>query len=327
MAVQVAIATALATLVGEAISASRWYWAVLTAFLVFLGTTTRAAILTRAYRRVLGTALGVVVGFALAWVADGNSTVLALYCVVCVFFIIYLGPLNYAILAFFITVLIASMYGLLGVLNRQVLEWRVEETAAGAVIGVAAAFLVFSTSSAPELTTKIRSYFDALDDLLRQSGQALTGTGNTALVVSAATALDTERSRLQSFVSLMRISLADRERRLLRSSTTALMNTVGVQAERLAQEAIVLQRTNGTFSGDDAVAVSRGVDAIRTHAGTAYDSLVTTPRDRVDPGDTVALTSIDHVATAGDSPQFQALLAMSEISAALQHLGRLRVGR
>ena len=35
MTVQVVVATAIATGIGELISASRWYWAVTTAFLVF----------------------------------------------------------------------------------------------------------------------------------------------------------------------------------------------------------------------------------------------------------------------------------------------------
>ncbi|WP_420041516.1 FUSC family protein [Gordonia sp. MP11Mi] len=325
MAVQVAVATTLATAVGEAISASRWYWAVLTAFLVFIGTTTRGAVLTRAYRRVLGTTLGVIVGFAVTWIADGNPTVLALCCVVCVFFVIYLGPLNYAVLAFFITLLIASMYGLLGVLNRQVLEWRVEETAAGAAVGVAAAFLIFSTSSTPPLVAAISSYFDVLDHLLRRTGQALTGTGDAAPVVSAALALDAEHNDLQSFVSLMRVSLTDRGRGPLRQAAMALINTVGVQAERIAEEAIVLQRTNSAFASDDAVAVSRGIDTIRAHAAAARTALVTRPRERHDhPVDTITLDCIDQVSAPGDSPQFRALLAMSEISDELQQLGRLR---
>jgi uncharacterized membrane protein YccC len=38
-AVQVGIAASLAIVVGELVSPARWYWAVLTAFLVFAGTS------------------------------------------------------------------------------------------------------------------------------------------------------------------------------------------------------------------------------------------------------------------------------------------------
>ncbi|MCF8571958.1 FUSC family protein [Gordonia sp. HY002] len=324
MAVQVAIATTLATVVGEAISASRWYWAVLTAFLVFVGTATRGAVLTRALRRVLGTALGVVVGVAATWVADGHPTVLTLYCVVSVFFMIYLGSLNYAIVAFFVTTLLVSMYGLLGVLDRQVLEWRVEETAAGALVGVAAAFLVVSTSSRPQLIAAISSYFDALDGLLQRTGQALTGTGDTESVVAAANALDAERDALQTFVSLMWVSLADHEMARLRRSATAVIDTVGVQVEQLAEQSVVLQRTSDTFAGDDAAAVSRDIDVIRAQAASAHAGLVTKPVDQHDPAAIVALDCVAGVPASGDSSHFRALLAMSGTSAAVQHLGRLR---
>ena len=60
MTVQVVVATAIATGVGELISASRWYWAVTTAFLVFVGANTGRH--PWASRRVAGTLAGVAVG-------------------------------------------------------------------------------------------------------------------------------------------------------------------------------------------------------------------------------------------------------------------------
>lgn len=47
--VQVGIATSLAIVVGDLVSPTRWYWAVLTAFLVFAGTTSRGDVLTRGW--------------------------------------------------------------------------------------------------------------------------------------------------------------------------------------------------------------------------------------------------------------------------------------
>ncbi|GAA3949113.1 FUSC family protein [Gordonia caeni] len=177
MAVQVMVATGLATIVGEAISADRWYWAVLTAFIVFVGTTTRGAILTRASHRVLGTFAGVTVGFALALLLDGNVPGLIVMCVGAVFCTLYFGPLLYAVQAFFMTVVLTAMYGLLGVLDRHILELRLAETVAGAAIGVICAYLVFSTSSRPALRAGVNHYFDVLDALLEDIRAALTGTG------------------------------------------------------------------------------------------------------------------------------------------------------
>ncbi|MFC3242705.1 FUSC family protein [Gordonia humi] len=323
MAVQVAIATTLATLVGELISASRWYWAVLTAFLVFVGTTTRGAILTRAYRRVLGTALGVVVGFGIAWFADGLDYTLAISCVICVFFIVYLGPLNYAFMAFFVTVLIASMYGLLGVLNRQVLEWRIEETAAGAAIGVVAAFVIFSTSSRPALESKLRGYFDSLDTLLARSGRAMTGAGRADDVVAAANALGIAHDDLRSFVALMEMSLADRDNRRLRRKATTLIRNAGTQAERLAEVAVRLNRSGDVFTGADAATIDACVAALRTQTAAACETLVAADTSDTE-ADTTALDGVNGIDVDGMSLRFGAVLAMSEMSASLQQLGRIR---
>ena len=65
-AIQVAVATSAATILGELISPDRWYWAVLTAFLVFTGVSTRGEILTRAGHRIVGTIAGVLAGVLLA---------------------------------------------------------------------------------------------------------------------------------------------------------------------------------------------------------------------------------------------------------------------
>ena len=74
-AIQVAVATSAATILGELISPDRWYWAVLTAFLVFTGVSTRGEILTRAGHRIVGTIAGVVAGVLLAALVGHNPPV------------------------------------------------------------------------------------------------------------------------------------------------------------------------------------------------------------------------------------------------------------
>lgn len=59
-AVQVGVATSLAIVVGELVSPSRWYWAVIAAFVVFAGTTSRGDVLSRGSQRVVGTIGGVI---------------------------------------------------------------------------------------------------------------------------------------------------------------------------------------------------------------------------------------------------------------------------
>ena len=113
-AIQVAVATSAATILGELISPDRWYWAVLTAFLVFTGVSTRGEILTRAGHRIVGTIAGVVAGVLLAALIGHNPPVQIVVLVLCVFCAFYLVTVAYALLTFFVTVLLAMLYGLLG---------------------------------------------------------------------------------------------------------------------------------------------------------------------------------------------------------------------
>ncbi len=71
-AVQVGVATSLAIMAGELISPARWYWAVIAAFVVFAGTSSRGDVLSRGWARVVGTAGGLVAGMLLAFAVAGN---------------------------------------------------------------------------------------------------------------------------------------------------------------------------------------------------------------------------------------------------------------
>jgi uncharacterized membrane protein YccC len=189
-AVQVAVATALATGVGELISPNRWYWAVLAAFVVFNGTTSRGQILSRAWQRVLGTLGGVVAGVLLAAVVGSNAPLQLGLVVVCVFAAFYLVRVSSALMVFFITVLLAMLYGLLGTFSVQVLELRIYETAAGAAVGIAAAFLVLPTGTRSTVDDKLRDCLDALDALVRDATAAVRTGASEVVLVTASRDLD-----------------------------------------------------------------------------------------------------------------------------------------
>ena len=188
MTVQAMAAASIASIVGEAISASHWYWAVITASLIFAGTTTRGGILTRAFRRILGTAIGIIVGVAAVALASGNVNVLSAICVLGVFGALYFGPLNYLYSALFTTTILVALYRLLGKLGADVLETRLEETIAGGVIGVLCAYLILSSSSKPALDAKVNAYLDALDALL---GRLLATPVNPVTTTALRTGLRT----------------------------------------------------------------------------------------------------------------------------------------
>ncbi len=52
-------------------SEQRWFWAVLTAFLVFVNTQSRGDAVLRSLDRAIGTAAGIVVGIGVAMLLQG----------------------------------------------------------------------------------------------------------------------------------------------------------------------------------------------------------------------------------------------------------------
>jgi hypothetical protein len=70
--IQVTIAGALAIVVGELLSPSHWYWALIATFVIYLGTSTRGQTLTKGWQLVVGTVIGVGVATLIASLVGGN---------------------------------------------------------------------------------------------------------------------------------------------------------------------------------------------------------------------------------------------------------------
>jgi Fusaric acid resistance protein-like len=158
-AVQVAAATTGAIIAGELISPSRWYWAVITAFIVFAGTTSRGDVLSRGSQRVVGTIGGVLAGMGLAVVVGGDALPALILLFLCVFLALYLVRVSQALMAFWITAVLALLYGLIGQFSVETLLVRIEETVAGAAMGMLAGYLIL-----PQGTRA--AFGDALDDVV-----------------------------------------------------------------------------------------------------------------------------------------------------------------
>ncbi|OPG09454.1 FUSC family protein [Microbispora sp. GKU 823] len=145
-AVQAAAAAAVAVVSGELSSSERWYWAVLTAWVVFVGTESLGEVLIQGFQRVLGTVLGVACGLAIAAVAGGDVPSALGVSLLCVFGVFRTPPNAYWAVTFFITCLIAMAFVLLGTFSAELLALRIWETALGALCGVLAGALVLPTT-------------------------------------------------------------------------------------------------------------------------------------------------------------------------------------
>lgn len=144
-AVQVAVATALAIAVGDALSEQRYYWAVLAAFIAFTGTATVAETVRKAAHRIVGTMIGLVGAIALVPVLGPEVAVVLPVILLSIFGALYLFRLSYALMIFFITLMLGELYALLGTFTVDLMVLRLEETVAGGLVGCAVSVLVLPT--------------------------------------------------------------------------------------------------------------------------------------------------------------------------------------
>lgn len=144
-AVQVTAAAALALLGGHLLSPHLWYWAVATAWVVFIDAEHIGDILLQSGRRLIGTVVGVPFGYGLAILATGHTALALAFLLACVFGMFYTPSGSYWAVTFFITGSLSMVLALLHTLSPELLALRIQETVLGAACGILAAALVVPT--------------------------------------------------------------------------------------------------------------------------------------------------------------------------------------
>lgn len=197
-AIQASVAASLAIVTGDLVSPARWYWAVIAAFVVFAGTNTWGDTLTKGWQRLLGTMLGVPSGILVATLVAGNTTVSLVLIFVCLFCAFYFMQVTQSLMAFWITTMLALLYGLLGQFSFDVLLLRIEETAIGAVIGVTVAILVLPTNIGTTLRKDTREFLTELSGLIGTSISALFGADPPDSPTEQARQLDRKLAQIRT---------------------------------------------------------------------------------------------------------------------------------
>ncbi len=265
-AIQVAVATSVATLLGELVSPDRWYWAVLTAFLVFNGASTRGEILSRAGHRVVGTVFGVIAGVLIAALVGHDPPLQMVLIIVCIFFAFYLAPVAYALLTFCVTILLAMLYGLLGVFSLDVLGLRIAETAVGAAVGIASAYFILATSTQGELEARTGEYLDRLDAVIDVAVAAVAAPGVTRAVVAETRELDAALQEVLTAAKPLELRPAARSRRSVKRFTRVL-TVVNRSAHQLARAGVMAARADPGTGPSAATAGELREAASSVHAG------------------------------------------------------------
>lgn len=195
-AIQVSVAASLAIVVGELVSPARWYWAVIAAFVIFAGTNSWGETLTKGWQRLLGTLLGVPCGVLVATLLTGHKTAALAGIFVCLFCAFYFMAVTYSLMTFWITTMLALLYGLLGQFSFGVLMLRIEETAIGAVIGATVAVVVLPTNTRTAIRSDTGAFLTSLSGLIEMSTATMFGEEDSASPSEQARQLDRD---LQQF--------------------------------------------------------------------------------------------------------------------------------
>ncbi len=322
-AIQVAIAASLAIVIGELVSPDRWYWAVIAAFVIFAGTNSWAETLNKGWQRLLGTMLGVPCGVLVATLFAGDRTASLAAIFACLFCAFYFMTVTYSLMTFWITTMLALLYGLLGEFSFGVLLLRIEETAIGAVIGATVAVLVLPTNTRTAIRDDTRAFLTSLSALIDISIATMFGGDETVGPTEQARELDrklqqfrvTAKPMLAGVVGvanrrsvrrgLRLFTACDRYGRSLARSSERYQDPVGSQAQADAFMAAAAQ-TQGN------------IDALFAIIDDAHDQTVNSATDALDAAETLARQQDGEAEPSPDTRRFlTAVHALRQIDGAV----------
>lgn len=268
-AVQVAVGSTLAMVGGELLSRDRWYWAVLTCWIVFLNTASTGEILVKGYRRLLGTVLGVLAGIVLAGAVGQHTWTAFALVLLFVFAMFYSAPLSYTLSSFFVTAALGLLYTLLHTYSLSVLVLRIEETALGAACGVIAAALVLPVQTDRRTNELLATVLERLGEVTRSAVEQLSG-GPPVELLDEARDLDQALADLRAATKPLTHPVTPlRARRETARHVVALLETCAYHARSLAATAELLP-THPSIAADPrlrraAGRIAHNIETIAAH--------------------------------------------------------------
>ncbi|MFB7505835.1 FUSC family protein [Streptomyces broussonetiae] len=277
-AVQVAVGSSLAIVGGELLSSQRWYWAVLTCWIVFINTASTGEILVKGYRRLLGTVLGVVAGIGLAGLVGQHTWTAFALVLLFIFAMFYTAPLSYTLMSFFVTAMLGLLYTLLNTYTLSVLVLRIEETALGAVCGVIAAAVVLPIHTDRRTNELLVEVLDRLEGVTRAAVDQLSG-GAGADLVEQARDLDQALADLRAAIDPLTHPITPlRSRRNTARYVVALLETCAYHARSLAATAELLP-THPSIAADPRLSgacarILHNIEAIAAHVADPRSTAV-----------------------------------------------------
>lgn len=142
MALQLGVALAAAFAIGRTIWPGHWTWTVLTAFIVCSGARSRGDVVLKGVLRGAGAAAGTVVATAIAGTfgPHADASVAVMFAALAI--ATWLREFSYVWWATCVTAVLSLLYGWFGQSVGGLLDTRLEGIAVGAVLGIAASWLI-----------------------------------------------------------------------------------------------------------------------------------------------------------------------------------------
>jgi uncharacterized membrane protein YccC len=174
-ATQAATAAVLSMVGGNLLSPDRWFWAALTAYLLFINVQSRGETVFKGVQRIWGALAGLAAGLLISFAFAGYVALETAGILVCLFGVAYSFPVLPALTSFCLTVLFGLAYGLAGAQVGAVLALRLEETGVGVASALIAGFLVFPRATREHVHEVGRNLLAALAETVRASARRLAG--------------------------------------------------------------------------------------------------------------------------------------------------------
>jgi uncharacterized membrane protein YccC len=180
IAIQMGIAVGGAIIAGDALSGRRFYWAVIAAFITFMGANTAGEQLRKSVFRVAGTVIGIIAGSVLAHYVGDRVWLQIVVVLVSLFLGLYLFRINYTFMTIGITVMVSQLYVELDEFSNSLLLLRLAETAVGAGVGILTVLLVLPLHVGRVARVAARQQLEALADLIDRCLDRLADPASTA---------------------------------------------------------------------------------------------------------------------------------------------------
>ena len=176
-AIQMGAAAGVAVALGDLVSPSRYYWAVIAVFVTFMGASNSGEQTARALYRVAGTVIGFAAGSLLVDLVGHHNDWSIAVVLVSIFFGFYLMRINNAFFVIAITVMVSQLYQELYEFSYTLLLYRLAETALGAAVTIAVVTLVFPLRTRRVLRVAFRNHIRAVETLVEHASEVLTTAG------------------------------------------------------------------------------------------------------------------------------------------------------